>query len=69
MDLQLYLKRDSSTTSFCEFCKIFNSIFLQNTTVRLLLIIVISKLVKGELANEIVNYDTENKTHQFEPAV
>ena len=37
--------------------------FLQNITGRLLLIIVVSKVVKGELVNETVNYDTEIKAH------
>ena len=35
--------------------------FLRNTTRRLLLIIAVSIVVKRELANKIVNYDTETK--------
>ena len=36
---------------------------MQNTTGRLLLIIVVSIVVKGELANETVNYDTKAKAY------
>ena len=36
---------------------------MQNTTGRLLLIILVSILVKRELANEAVNYDTEAKAY------
>ena len=45
---------------FCEICKI---IFLQNTIGRLLLIIAVSLVVKGELTNETVNYDTKTKAY------
>ena len=50
----------------CEFCKICKntfSHFLQNTTGQLLLIIVVLVVVKGELANETVNYDTKTKAY------
>ena len=36
---------------------------------RLLPIIAVSMIVKGKLANETVNYDTETKAYQFEPDV
>ena len=38
---------------------------MQNNTGRLLLITVVSIAVKGELAKETVNYDTEIKTYQY----
>ena len=53
--------RLSSTGSFCEFCEISENTILQNTTNRLLLIIAVSKVVKGQLACETINYDTEIK--------
>ena len=62
-------KRDSSTGSFCEFCEICKNTFLQNTTIKLFLIIAVTIVVKVELANETVNYDTEIKTYQLESAV
>ena len=43
-----------------NFEKFVRKPFLQNTTGRLLLIIVVI-IVKGELANETVNYDTKVK--------
>ena len=44
--------------------------FLQNTTGRLILIIAVSMVMKGELANEIANYDSKLKDmYQFEPEV
>ena len=46
-----------------NFAKFVKSLFLQNTTGRLLLIILVSILVKRELANEAVNYDTEAKAY------
>ena len=42
-----------------NFAKSITTYFLQNTTKRLLLIKVVSVVVKGELANETVNYDTK----------
>ena len=39
--------------------------FLQNTTGWLLLIIAVSIVVKGELAKEIVNYDTKTKAYEI----
>ena len=48
----------------CELCKNCKNIFLQNTTGRLLLIIAVPiKLVKGELANENLNYDKKTKVY------
>ena len=38
---------------------------MQNTTARLLLIIAVSIVVKGELANKTINYDADIKTYQF----
>ena len=52
-----------------EFCEICKATFLQNTTDRLLLIIAVSIAVKGELANETVDYDIEIKAYQFESEV
>ena len=37
--------------------------FPENTTGRLFLIIAISTIVKGVLANETVNHDTKTKAH------
>ena len=47
----------------CEFWKIRKSAFLQNTTGQLLLIRAVWIVVKGELANETVNYNTKTKTY------
>ena len=51
-----------------NFAKLVRTTFLQNTTGRLLLIIAVSTVLvmKGELATEIVNYDTKTM-YQFEP--
>ena len=59
-DLQLYLKRDSGTSSFRQICEICNNKFFQNTTGELLLIIAVSIVVQEKLANETINYDIEN---------
>ena len=48
---------------FSKFVKI---LFLKNTTGRLLLIMAVSTVAKGELGNETVNYDTETK-HMYSP--
>ena len=51
-----------------NFAKFVRTPFLQNTTGRLLLIIAVSVAMKGELANETVNYDTKYvPMYQFEP--
>ena len=42
-----------------NFAKFVRTPFLQNSTGRLLLIIAVSIVVKGVLANETVNYDTK----------
>ena len=56
------IKSESSAQMFtCEICKICTNTFFQNTTGRLLLIISVSIVVKGDLANETVNYDTKTK--------
>ena len=53
-----------------NFAKFVITPFLQNTTGRLLLILAVSIVMKKELANEAVNYDTKLKPmHQFEPEV
>ena len=53
-----------------NFAKFARTPFLQNTTGRPLLIIAVSMVMKGELANETVNYDTKLKhMYQFEPEV
>ena len=44
-----------------KFAKFVGTPFLQNTTGRLLLIIAASVVVKRELANKTVNYDTKTK--------
>ena len=43
----------------CEFSEVCKNIFLQNSTGRLLLIIAVSIVAKGVLANKTVNYDTQ----------
>ena len=52
-----------------NFAKLVRTPFLQKTTGRVLLILTVSIVVKGELANETVNYDTEFKAYQCEPEV
>ena len=53
-----------------NFAKFVRTPFLQNATGRLFLIIAVSMVMKGELANETVNYDTNLKLlYQFEPEV
>ena len=47
----------------CYFCKIYKNTFLQKSTGRLLLIIVVSIVAKRVLANETVNYKTKTKAH------
>ena len=49
--------------------KFVETAFLQNATGRLLLIIAVSIVVKGELANETVNYDSKRYMYQSEPAM
>ena len=46
-----------------NFTKSVRTLFLQNTTKRLLLIIALSTVVKGELANETINYDAKTKAY------
>ena len=43
--------------------KFVGTLFSQDTTGQLLLIVAISIVVKGELANKTVNYDTKAKAH------
>ena len=44
--------------------------FLQNITGRLIVIIAVSMVMKGELTNKIANYDSKLKhIYQFEPEV
>ena len=53
-----------------NFAKFVRTPFLQNTRGRLVLIIAVSIVVKGELANETVNYAQKlNHMYQFEPEV
>ena len=47
-----------------NFAKFVKTPFLQNTIERLVLIIAVSIVVKGELANKTVNYDTKLKHMQ-----
>ena len=44
-----------------HFPKFVRTIFLKNTTGRLLLIMAVAIIVKGELANETINYGTKTK--------
>ena len=46
-----------------NFRKFVRTHFLQNTTGRLLLTIAVSIVVKGELANEDINYDAKSKAY------
>ena len=46
-----------------NFAKFVRISFWQNTTGQLLLIVAVSVVVKGELANETVNYDTKTKAN------
>ena len=46
-----------------KFNKIVGTAFLQSNTERILLIIAVSIVMKGELANETVNYDTKTKAY------
>ena len=46
-----------------NFAKFERTPFLQNTTGRLLLIIAVSIVVKGKLANETLNYDKKTKAY------
>ena len=46
-----------------NFAKFVRTPFLQNSTGRLSLIIEVSIVVKGVLANETVNYDTKTKAY------
>ena len=52
-----------------NFAKFVRAPFLQNTTVPLRLIIAVSIAVKGELANETVNYNTKTKAKLKRPEV
>ena len=51
-----------------NFAKFVRTPFLQNITGRLLFIIAVSVVLKGELANETVDYDTKTKAY-VEPEV
>ena len=46
--------------NFAEFAR---TLFLQNSSGRLLLIIAVSIVVKGVVANQTVNYETRTKTY------
>ena len=46
-----------------NFAKFLRTHFLQNSTGQLLLIIAVSIVAKGLLANETVNYDTKAKAY------
>ena len=46
-----------------SFAKFVRTPFLQNTTGQLLLIIAVTIVVKGELGNKTVNYDTKTKAY------
>ena len=51
-----------------NFAKFVRTPFLQNITGRLLFIIAVSVVLKGELASETVDYDTKTKAY-VEPEV
>ena len=58
------MKNESFVLVFLvKFAKFVRISFLQNTTGRLLLIMAISIVVKGELVNETVSYDTKTKVY------
>ena len=57
--LKTSLKRRCFLENFVKFVR---TPFLKKTTRRLFLIIAVSIVVKGELANQTVNYDTKTKT-------
>ena len=46
-----------------NFAKFVRTPFMENTTGRLLLMIAVSIVVKGKLANEIINYYTKSKAY------
>ena len=56
------LYRNPFLVFFCEFCEIW-TLFLQKRTGQLLLIVVVSIVAKGVLANETVNYETRTKAY------
>ena len=47
----------------CQFCGICKNTFLLNSTERLILIIAVSVVAKGVLANKTVNYDTQTRAY------
>ena len=49
--------------SFVNFTKFWRTRFLQNSTVQLLLIVAVSIVAKGVLANDTVNYETRTKAY------
>ena len=56
-----HLYRNPFWCFLVNFAKFARTPFLQNSTGRLLLIIAVSIVVKGVLANETVNYDSKTK--------
>ena len=58
--LKASLSRRCFLVNFATFVR---TPFLQNTTGRLLLIIAVSTVVKGELAKENLNYDRKTKAY------
>ena len=61
-DVELHLTEDSRTVHYLNFAKFVRTPFLQNTIGRLLLIIAVLIVVKGEFANKSIDYDAEIKT-------
>ena len=57
------LKTSLGHVFFVNFAKFLRTPFLQNTTGQLLLIIAVSTVVKGELANETVSYDIKTRAY------
>ena len=54
-----YLNRNPSLVFLVNFAKFARTTFLQNNTGRLFLIIMVSTVAKGVLANETVNYESK----------
>ena len=48
-----------------NFAKFLRTLFLQNSTGRLLLIVAVSIVAKGVLENETVNYHTKTKAYKL----
>ena len=60
-------EKSVAVSLFCcflvNFAEFVRTLFLQNSTERLLLIIAVSVVANGVLANETVNFDTQTKAY------